>query len=84
MIKAFPPTAANTIQLTRADAGKNGLGFANALSGKKGIYIMIPNYPGANYFGASGHAGIYTTPPLTHYYFTAKGGINKITLWKLN
>ncbi|WP_131535492.1 T6SS effector amidase Tae4 family protein [Pedobacter nototheniae] len=83
MTKTFPPTASNSVRLTAANAGKNGEGFATALNGLNGIYIMIPNYPGPTYFGASGHAGFYTTPPVTHYYFTAKGGVSKITLWKL-
>lgn len=84
MIKAFPPTTTNSISLTSTDAGTKGSGFANSLNGHKGIYILIPNYPGFNYFGASGHAGLHTYPPVTHYYFNAKGGVSKITLWILN
>lgn len=83
MIKAFPPTAFNSITLTSGDSGTNGANFQNSLAGKKGIYILIPNYPGNNYFAASGHAGLHTTPPVTHYYLNAKGGVQKITLWTL-
>jgi len=83
MVKAFPPTPFNSITLTGADAGPHGAGFANAMATLRGIYILIPNYPGNSYFGASGHAGIHTNPSMTHYYFDAKGGVNKITLWKL-
>ncbi|WP_157255751.1 T6SS effector amidase Tae4 family protein [Pedobacter sp. Leaf41] len=83
MTKAFPPTPFNSIILNGSDSGPHGAGFANAMAGSKGIYIMLPNYPGFAYFGASGHAGIHTYPEMTHYYFDAKGGVNKITLWKL-
>lgn len=83
MKKAFPPNPFNSISLNSSNSGPYGAGYANALAGSKGIYIMIPNYPGASYFGASGHAGLHANTPVTHYYFNATGGVSEIILWKL-
>lgn len=67
--------------LTNVNRGNtNGDGFTSALLGKQGIYLMIPQ--NKNAFGATGHAGIYTHPPLTNYYFGAE--IKNIALWQLN
>ncbi len=83
MIKTFPPNDANSVVLNQQQGGINGMNFQSLLSNKQRIYILIPNNPAISGFGASGHAGIYTTPDLTHYYFGAKGGVKSITLWIL-
>lgn len=57
------PTGTNKI--TGAQGGVNGVNFLTLLAGKKGIYVMTPNYPGGSPtatnplgtgFCASGHA----------------------------
>jgi len=75
-----------SVVLSSLDGGPNGSLFQSKLSGKKGIYIMQPNYPGKQYFGASGHASLFngTTCMSDHCYFFARGGVFKITLWILN
>jgi hypothetical protein len=75
---------------TGAQGGKNGRNFPTLLNGKKGIYIMIPNYPA--YF-ASGHADVWNgTNCNGECYFNIeadlpgnrKQGIAFINLWELN
>ncbi|OHT45664.1 hypothetical protein [Flavobacterium tructae] len=84
MLKTFPITNVNSIVLKQSDGGINGANFRSLLGTNQGIYILIPKDASSSGFGASGHAGIYTTPDLTHYYFGATGGVESITLWKLN
>lgn len=84
MIKTFPTTSQNSIVLYQSDGGNNGTNFPSLLGKNQGIYILLPKDSSINGFGASGHASIYTTPELTHYYFGATGGVESITLWKLN
>lgn len=72
----------NRIDLTNADRiNINGDGFKNSLNGKQGIYLFIPT--NSNDFGATGHAGIYTNPPLTEYYF-GWPNVKNISLWELH
>ncbi|MBX2953339.1 MAG: hypothetical protein KF870_12600 [Leadbetterella sp.] len=85
MRKTFgTPTGSN--HLTGSQGGTNGVNFPNLLQGKKGIYIMIANYPGTNYFGATGHADILEsgTCPDNRCYFNPKGGVYYIDVWPLN
>jgi hypothetical protein len=92
MIKTFPLSTNTTYQVDGENAGPNGSFLPLLLDNNDnpnddsnhGIYLMLPINPGPNAFGASGHAGIYTTPALTHYYFNATGGIKLATLWILN
>lgn len=71
----------NRIDLDNSNRGDaEGNGFYSQLGNNEGIYIMIPN--NKTTFGATGHAGIYTSPPLTNYYFET--AIKNIALWKLN
>jgi hypothetical protein len=98
MKKTFkiPPNAAGSrLTFTGAQGGVGGSNFPTLLSGKKGIYLMRPNYPGDNYFGASGHAtmfngssGVANNCDPTHLsdgtYFDPIGGVHSITLWQLN
>ncbi|MEO8238636.1 MAG: T6SS effector amidase Tae4 family protein [Flavobacterium sp.] len=84
MVKTFPPNSTNSIVLHQSDGGPNGANFPSLLGSNQGIYILIPKDSSNSGFAASGHAGIYTTPELTHYYFGATGGVESITLWKLN
>jgi hypothetical protein len=84
MIKTFPPSISNSIVKNQADGGTNGINFPNLLGSNQGIYILLPVNQSSTGFGASGHAGIYTSPELTHYYFGATGGVKLITLWLLN
>ncbi|WP_090974515.1 type VI secretion system amidase effector protein Tae4 [Parapedobacter composti] len=87
MIKTFgEPT-----KFTGAQGGENGKNFPTLLSGKKGIYIMVPNYPRDF---ASGHAdiwngetcnagcyfGIGARPPING----RQQGVAFIHLWELN
>jgi hypothetical protein len=60
--------------LSTSDGGANGSLFQSKLSGKKGIYIMQPNYPGKNYFAASGHASLFngTTCMSDHCYLSQR------------
>ncbi|MEC3876962.1 T6SS effector amidase Tae4 family protein [Chryseobacterium salviniae] len=84
MKKTFPPTPSNSIVLSGAQGGINGQNFPNLLQGHQGIYILLPVNGSDSCFGATGHAGIYTSPDLTHYYFNATCGVSSITLWILN
>lgn len=84
MIKTFPTNNTNSIVLHQSDGGPNGANFPSQLGSNQGIYILIPKDASNSGFAASGHAGIYTTPELTHYCFGAIGGVESITLWKLN
>ncbi|MBM6497979.1 hypothetical protein H9X54_001510, partial [Flavobacterium macrobrachii] len=77
------PTGDNLLNGTQG--GVNGENFPNLLSGKQGIYIMIPNDTSSNGFNASGHADIYFDNECDGgCYFSATGGINKIYFWELN
>src|SRR5690606_35455904 len=85
MEKTFgKPTGSN--RLTGAQGGINGENFPNLLQNKQGVYIMIANYPGPSYFGATGHADIMEngTCPDDRCYFNAKGGVHFINIWELN
>ncbi|MGH2666580.1 T6SS effector amidase Tae4 family protein [Flavobacterium sp.] len=84
MIKTFPTNSNNSIVLNQSQGGTNGINFPSLLGNFQGIYILIPVNQSVTGFGASGHAGIFTTPELTHYYFAATGGVKSITLWILN
>lgn len=84
MKKTFPPTPSNSIVLSGAQGGVNGQNFPHLLQGHQGIYILLPVDGSDSCFGATGHAGIYTSPDLTHYYFNATCGVGSITLWILN
>ncbi len=83
MKKTFE-TPSGTNHLTGAQGGANGQIFPTLLSGKKGIYIMTPNYPGNSYFGVSGHADIISNGICDGgCYFNAKGGVSEIFIWEL-
>ncbi len=70
--------------LTSAQGGPYGQNFASHLSGKKGIYMMVPNYPGDNYFRASGHADLINSSVCDgKCFFNAKGGVHEIFIWEL-
>jgi len=71
------------IILNQSDGGTLGQSFQDKLSGNKGIYIMEASYPAR--FGALGHATLFNGSIGVggHTYFNAPGGVNKITLWKL-
>ncbi len=46
---------------------------------------MIPNYPGNNYFSASGHADLLEDGRCAgSCYFNAKGGVYSIDIWELD
>jgi hypothetical protein len=80
------PTVPN--HLTGTQGGPNGQNFPALLAGKKGIYIMTPNYPGGctsgTGFCASGHADIINNGICDGgCYFDAKGGVNEIFIWLL-
>jgi Type VI secretion system (T6SS), amidase effector protein 4 len=84
MKKTFgTPTGGN--HLTGAQGGVNGQNFPTLLAGKKGIYIMTPNYPGANWFGASGHADIINNSVCDGgcYFDASPGGVSEIFIWEL-
>jgi hypothetical protein len=59
--------------------------FDNQLQGNRGIYIMIPNYPGLIGFGASGHATLFTGTDCisSNCYLNARGGVSRVYLWRL-
>ena len=95
MKKTFkvPPNSANSIEtFSKSQGGANGNNFQSLLSGKQGIYLMQASYPA--FFGALGHATLYDGTSCVHntcdgimhdgFYFKAKGGVEKITLFKLN
>lgn len=87
MKKTFgTPTGGN--HLTGTQGGTNGVNFPSLLSGKKGIYIMVPNLPGgcANNTGfcASGHADMIDNSVCDGgCYFGATGGVSEIFIWEL-
>lgn len=83
MKKTFgTPTGSN--HLLGSQGGTNGQNFPGLVGMKKGIYMMIPNYPGNNYFGASGHADMIEGGSCDGgCYFNAKGGVHEIFIWEL-
>lgn len=71
------------ISLNQSQAKTDGSGFLGLALGKKGLYIMIPNYP--SQFGASGHADIFNGSSFNkNGYFGANGGLHSANLWILN
>lgn len=73
-----------THHFTGAQGGTNGVNFPSLLQGINGIYIMIPNNPGSNGFGASGHADILDSQNCDGgCYFGATGGVKDIFIWDL-
>jgi hypothetical protein len=81
MKKTFgTPTGGN--HLTGAQGGVNGENFPSLLAGKKGIYMMTPNYPG---LFASGHADMIENSVCDGncYFNTVTGGIFEIYIWEL-
>ncbi len=80
------PTGSN--HLTGSQGGANGKNFPFLLSGKKGIYIMIPNIPGGcntqTGFCASGHADMIENGKCDgSCYFNPTGGVSDIFIWEL-
>nr|WP_298659750.1 type VI secretion system amidase effector protein Tae4 [uncultured Flavobacterium sp.] len=74
------PTGSN--HLTGLQGGTNGENFPTLLSSKKGIYIMIANYPG---LFATGHADIINNSHCPgECWFNPTGGVNYIDIWELN
>lgn len=72
-----------TYSLNQNQAGTDGQGFRAIINAKKGIYIMIPQYP--RRFGASGHADIYDGSNFNcGSYFDPPGGLYKASLWTLD
>lgn len=68
--------------LTGSQGGINGENFPTLLSGKKGINIMIANYPG---LFATGHADIINNSHCPgECWFNPTGGVNYIDIWELN
>lgn len=92
MKKTFGTPTGNN-HLTGSQGGTNGQNFPALLSGKNGIYIMIPNLPGGcptaanpqgTGFCASGHADLLTGGVCDGgCYFNAKGGVDEIFIWEL-
>ena len=92
MQKTFGTPTGNN-HLTGIQGGTNGQNFSNLLSGKNGIYIMIPNLPGGcptpanpqgTGFCASGHADMLINGVCDGgCYFNAKGGVDEIFIWVL-
>ena len=75
-------TPTNSNHLTGTQGGKNGENFPALLSGKKGIYIMIANYPA---LFATGHADIINdTDCPGNCWFNPPGGVYTIDIWELN
>jgi hypothetical protein len=87
MKKTFgTPSGSNYV--TGSQGGVNGQHFPDLLAGKKGIYIMTPNYPGgcANGTGfcASGHADLIENSVCDGgCFFYATGGVHEIFIWEL-
>ncbi len=76
------PTGTN--HLRQAQGSVNGQNFPSLLAGKKGIYIMISNYPGDDCFGATGHADIINNSECDGgCYFDATCGVHEIFIWEL-
>lgn len=81
MKKTFgTPTGSN--HLTGAQGGANGQNFPTLLAGKKGIYMLVPNYPA---MFASGHADMIDNGVCdgSCYFNTVGGGISEIFIWEL-
>ena len=85
-------TPAGSNYLTGSQGGTNGLKFIDLLSGKKGIYFMVPNFPGGcdtstttgTGFCASGHADIIQNGVCDgSCYFNARGGVAEIFIFEL-
>lgn len=78
-------TFTNFVQYTGAQGGTNGSNFPTLLDGKKGIYIIIPNYSGR--FGASGHADYWQNWFCNgdcYFNMDDMGGVNAVYFWQLN
>ncbi|WP_145716598.1 T6SS effector amidase Tae4 family protein [Chitinophaga japonensis] len=73
-----------TPNMELTNGGTDGQNFRTGLTGKKGIYLMQPNYP--KLFGATGHASLWDGSKAigNHDYFDAEGGTAKVALWILN
>jgi hypothetical protein len=68
--------------ITGAQGELYGVNFPSLLSGRKGIYIMIANYPG---LFATGHADIINNSNCPgECWFNPKGGVHYIDIWELN
>jgi len=77
-----PTTPLNTKhnQYTTTQGGTNGVNFPTLLSGKKGIFTMIP--VNSTNFGASGHCDIFDgSICAAGCYF---GSANEINIWELD
>ncbi|MCM5527902.1 type VI secretion system amidase effector protein Tae4 [Parasegetibacter sp. NRK P23] len=73
------------LTVTGTQGGEFGQNFDSYLAGKKGIYIMIPNYPAK--FGASGHADFWDGIKCVNgcYFNLSKyGGVYRVYFWELN
>lgn len=77
--QAFGPAS---FALSQGQCKKDGSGFRAIVGQKKGLYIMIPNYPAR--FGASGHADIYDGNSFNgDGYFNIDGDIYRAYLWEM-
>lgn len=77
------PTGSN--HLTGAQGGAGGTYFPGLVSGKKGIYVMLPVNQGCSGgFCASGHVDIINNGICDGgCYFGAEGGVQDIFIWEL-
>jgi hypothetical protein len=74
---------------TTADGGTDGSNYSNLLSGKKGIYGLLPIKPGGcldeTGFCASGHVDLMNDAVCDgECYFSATGGVKEIFVWILH
>ena len=73
------PTGDN--HLSGSQGGNNGENFKPLLAGKKGIYIMIANYPA---LFATGHADIMNNGNCPgNCFYNPNGGVYYIDFWEL-
>jgi hypothetical protein len=71
-----------TISLNHVQTKTDGSGFIKSTNKRKGIYVMIPNYPAQ--FGASGHVDIFYGNSFNgEGYFSPEGGLHRTHFWVL-
>lgn len=73
------------LTITGSQGDNYGANFPTYLANKKGIYIMIPNYPGR--FFASGHADYWNgVSCIGDCFFNIHdaGGVHAVYFWQLN
>ncbi|HTN38831.1 MAG TPA: T6SS effector amidase Tae4 family protein [Arachidicoccus sp.] len=87
-LKSAYGATGTTIHLSSQNSSLSQQDIKSKMSGKQGIYVIIPNDPSvASGFGASGHVDILSADggfSSGHAFYSCQGGVSDVYLFQLN